>query len=573
MENFKKLQKTEINDKEILEMILQFFYENKFVGSAKQLEQSANIVYDQNEIQQLFLYIKSRQYDDAIKFLIDGNFDVNRKQEVMKIIKTRKFLEFVKMGKTLEALEFLRKELAVLIKDRVILNKMSILLFQKDQGNLEKLLKQFFNEINIDEFLVKKIQTMLCLSLDSNGNRILPNSRLETLLNTYYNEAMDVEDENLALSHQDKLSTLSKCFIIEKYEEEIWHIEVSSVKRYIATCARNGMVCIFVTEFVGKTVYMNCKSSFLAHKKYVTAMDWSSDETCLLTASADKLIKLWNPFEGKCIKTFAVHTDIVTSLKWLSGDTFISGSIDKKLLICTTDNRVIGSENFFRIRKVLVSKALSCVIIIPSSMNDIVFYDYNNYKELNRLTELDPVISANISQSDNGKFLIVNSSKVNAYINLYDLTTYQLVGKYYGHTQEQYVIECCFGGINDEYIICGSEDCLIYIWERSNSIPVHVVKGHTGCINSCRLIYNDSTPYMVSVSDDFTIRLWHDSSTEVVYEDSTVRRNDRNNFSDLYRDSVYSGSLGAGQLAEYYNYISEDSNSESNDNGESDNSN
>ena len=127
-------------------------------------------------------------------------------------------------------------------------------------------------------------------------------------------------------------------------------------------------------------------------------------------------------------------------------------------------------------------------------MNDIILYDHKNYREINTISELDPIISSNLSINDEGRFLITNISKVNASINLYDLRTCTMVNKFYGHTQEQYVIECSFAGDNDEFIICGSEDACIYIWHRSSSIAISVIRGHTGSINSCLLpFYNQIT--------------------------------------------------------------------------------
>jgi WD40 repeat protein len=200
----------------------------------------------------------------------------------------------------------------------------------------------------------------------------------------------------------------------------------------------------------------------------------------------------------------------------------VCGGIDKKMAICNINNREICTEYFSRIRKVLVSEAFNCLIIIPASMDDIIFFDYKNNKEINRLTELDPIISSNLSINDHGRFLISNTSKVNANINLYDLSNLALINKYYGHSQEQFCIECSFAGNNDEFILCGSEDASIYIWHRTNSIPISVVKGHTGTVNNCILTFYMDKPLIFSVSDDFTMRLWTTSNAQILYKDLTA---------------------------------------------------
>ena len=534
------LQKTEANEKEILEMILQFFYENKYIESAKLLESKANIIYDQNEIQQLKYLLKNHQFDESVKFLESSNFENFQKAEVLKILKSRKFLELVKSNKRREALDYLRTEIAPLLMDMKALNKFSVVLFDKQDDQFEKHFRQNFNEIYNDELLITKVQSLLCLSLDSSGNRILPNSRLETLLNTYHEECDSMYVDDFGTSNQNTPLGCSlknfKNFIIEKHEDEVWHLELSNNKKHLATCSRNGMIGIFRLDLGVNLSFIkvDCISYFLAHKKYLTQIQWSKNDKHLLTSSADKSIKLWDPLEGKCLKTFTLHSDIVTSVKWLNDEMFVSGGIDKKMVISTITNRVLCSEIFSRIRKVLVSDALNCLVIIPASMNDIIFFDYKNFKEIHRLTELDPIISSNISVNDDGRYLITNISKVNANINLYDLTNFSLVNKYYGHTQEQFCIECSFSGNNDEYIICGSEDASVYIWHRSNSIPLSVIKGHTGSVNNCLLSFHMGEPFIFSVSDDYTLRLWTHNHTEVLYEDLTAIKSNRK-ISDIYK--------------------------------------
>ena len=210
------IEKTEKNEKEILEMILQFCYENKYIQTAKLIESKTSIIYDQNEIQELKYLLKEHEFEKSIQFLEKSNFENLQKTEVLKIIKSRKLIELIKNSNFHEALEYIRKELSPLLKNSTIMNKFSILLFIKDKDYLERYLRQNFNDISVDETLIFKVQNLLCLSLDSNGNRILPNSRLENLLNKYYNlilnqNILDVNNYNI-----DSQSQLQKSNNIEE---------------------------------------------------------------------------------------------------------------------------------------------------------------------------------------------------------------------------------------------------------------------------------------------------------------------------------------------------------------------
>ena len=546
------LLKTDINSKEILEMILQYLDENKLFESEKLLGEKANIIFDQKEIQRLKNYLKDHQFDEAILFLEKSNFENLQKSEVLSLIKSRKYIELIKEGKKESALEYLRNEISIIHTDQRILNKYTILLFQKNSIDLEKFLCSNFNEINNDEIIIKKIQSLLCLSIDSKGNRILPNNRLETLLKNYIdlmnNGNVEIENQRRSspfMTQKIKFIKYDNQKIIEKHDDEVWLIEITLNHKYFITCSRNGMLCVFQTEISPKEIKIECINSFLAHRKYITSMKWSNkDNNYLLTSSADKQIKLWNAIEGKCLKTFMIHLDIVTSVLWLNDDTFISGSIDKKMLISTISglnssninsnnsnitSKIICSETFLRVRDLLLSSFLNCVIVIPASMNDIIFYNYKEFREVHRFAELDPIISGNVSKYDDGRFLITNVSRVNASINLYDLSTFSIINKFYGHTQDQYIIKCSFAGTQDEYIVCGSEDASIFLWHRNNSIPIHVLKGHTGALNSVEWIVNNENSILLSVSDDHTLRVWTDKSVQITYKDLTIKEDGTKN--------------------------------------------
>ena len=212
------IEKTEKNEKEILEMILQFCYENKYIQTAKLIESKTSIIYDQNEIQELKYLLKEHEFEKSIQFLEKSNFENLQKTEVLKIIKSRKLIELIKNSNFHEALEYIRKELSPLLKNSTIMNKFSILLFIKDKDYLERYLRQNFNDISVDETLIFKVQNLLCLSLDSNGNRILPNSRLENLLNKYYNLILNqniLDVNNYNIDSQSQLQKyLKRCYYI-----------------------------------------------------------------------------------------------------------------------------------------------------------------------------------------------------------------------------------------------------------------------------------------------------------------------------------------------------------------------
>ncbi len=134
------LLKSENNNKEILEMILQFLDENKLYDSEKLLAEKANIIFDQKEIQQLKDFLRDHKFDEAILFLEKSQLENLQKFEVLKLIKSRKYIELVKEGKKEIALQFLRNEISQIYSDQKILNKYTVLLFQSNSNDFETFL-------------------------------------------------------------------------------------------------------------------------------------------------------------------------------------------------------------------------------------------------------------------------------------------------------------------------------------------------------------------------------------------------------------------------------------------------
>jgi WD40 repeat protein len=84
---------------------------------------------------------------------------------------------------------------------------------------------------------------------------------------------------------------------------------------------------------------------------------------------------------------------------------------------------------------------------------------------------------------------------------LWDLNKREKISKFQGHKQLMNVIKCFFGGVNENLVICGSEDYFIYIWNRDKGDLLSKLEGHTQTVNCVH--WNPTNPYIfASASDD-----------------------------------------------------------------------
>jgi WD40 repeat protein len=80
--------------------------------------------------------------------------------------------------------------------------------------------------------------------------------------------------------------------------------------------------------------------------------------------------------------------------------------------------------------------------------------------------------------ADDGRHVLVNvSSDSRPEVHLWDLEEQAIVQRFRGHRQARYVIRSCFGGIRNSFVICGSEDSLVYVWHMSSGALVAKLGG------------------------------------------------------------------------------------------------
>lgn len=92
-------------------------------------------------------------------------------------------------------------------------------------------------------------------------------------------------------------------------------------------------------------------------------------------------------------------------------------------------------------------------------------------------------------------------------VHLWNIKDKILVRKFQGAKHGFYIIYSCFGGVNQNFVASGSEDCKVYIWHKTREKPIIVLSGHSQTVNC--VSWNPKYPHILaSASDDSTVRLW-----------------------------------------------------------------
>ena len=129
-----------------------------------------------------------------------------------------------------------------------------------------------------------------------------------------------------------------------------------------------------------------------------------------------------------------------------------------------------------------------------------------------------------ISISRDSRYMLVNMADNE--VQLIDIESAEIVRRFLGQKQQEFVIRSTFGGADENLIISGSEgksryylehsdpfilipslDSKVYIWHKENGTLIETLEGHiTGCVNA--VSWNSADPSMfASAGDDKVVRM------------------------------------------------------------------
>ncbi|KAJ7919139.1 WD40-repeat-containing domain protein [Mycena leptocephala] len=272
--------------------------------------------------------------------------------------------------------------------------------------------------------------------------------------------------------------------------------------------------------------------SLSGHTMSISSLKFSPDGSKLASSGADKIIKLWDTYTGDVLRTLVGHTEGISDIAWSNdGDYLASASDDKTIRIWdmkvgTEIKTLLGHTNFVfcvnynptsnllvsggfdetvRVWDVARAKSLKVLpahsdpvtsvsfnhdgtLIVSCAMDGLIrIWDADSGQCLKTLVDDDNPICSHVKFTPNSKFVLASPKT-------HDSTTYS------GHTNRTYCIFACFINTKGNYVVSGSEDAKVYIWDLQTRQVLQVLEGHRAIIASA------------SMEKDLTIRVWYDNN-------------------------------------------------------------
>ncbi|EGC37333.1 hypothetical protein DICPUDRAFT_46602 [Dictyostelium purpureum] len=532
------------NRTELVRLLIQSLDSLGYDKSSKILEQESGISLQSKEINQFSESVIEgdwKKVEELLPFLKLNDRDTNN---VKFLIFSQKFLEYLEHNKISKALQCLREEITPLNKDSKKLQHLTSLIMTVNTSETKKIIKQKSSRVT----LLSEIRKFV------NPNLMLPDNRLEQLIKQsiqyqigkclYHNTSEQFTELFKDHTCEKDQMPLDVLFTLkDKHRDEVWFITFSNDGKKLASCSRDNNIIIWDMSpiYLDEPSEPKVLHTLSGHTKEVSHLAWSPNDKYLLSTSNDSTTKLWNPADGTLLKTFAKHTDYVTCCSWHPDNKrFVTGGNDRNIYLWSIENlnldqpngnssssssnlsnnnynnhlhipnqsaQPIKSWQCARVNDLAIHKDGRQLIVICHEKK-IRIYDLENEKKAETsLNEADSITSMQLSKDC--KYALVNTSCQE--IHLWDLEKQNIVQKYRGQKQGRFVIRSCFGGVDEAFILSGSEDSTIYIWHRQTGTLLETLSRHSGTVNT--VCWSPCSPNIFcSASDDQTIKVWSNTN-------------------------------------------------------------
>lgn len=297
-------------------------------------------------------------------------------------------------------------------------------------------------------------------------------------------------------------------------------VRFSPCGRLLATASLDGTVALLSPSSLAVIATLR------GHTGGVSDLSWSTDSFYLCSASDDRTLRIWDfrpilsgpnpggqpadPNADRCIRVLKGHTNFVFSANFNPQTSYqvASGGFDCTVRIwdvksgrCVraidAHSEPVTSVHFIRDGSIIVSGSHdgSCKI-----------WDARTGSCLKTvIDDKKPAVSFSMF-SPNGKFILV--ATLDDSLKLCNFATGKFLKVYSGHVNRVYCIQSAFSVTNGKYIVSGSEDNCVYIWDLQGRNILQKLEGHTDAVISVSCHPTENKIVSGGLDNDRTVRLW-----------------------------------------------------------------
>ncbi|OCF74989.1 hypothetical protein I204_03836 [Kwoniella mangroviensis CBS 8886] len=471
------------------------------------------------------------------------------------LISQQKYLEHLEIGQQKKALGVLRGELNKVAKDQEVLHTLSGFMMCLDKDDLYERAMWDGAQGTSRRQLLEHLQAFISPQI------MMPSRRLATLfdqarrhqqLSCLYHE--EPESTSLYTDHKCESGAFPSVttHVLADHSDEVWRIEWSPDGMYLASSGKDKTVVIWQLKY-GIVPFQHLKE----HTDSVDAMAWSPDGKTLVTG-ADKNIFVWDVKTGELqpkSSSGSQHSDTISAIQWLpDGSEFVVASMDCKVAFYSPSGSLLRqwSTKDRQLKDFVITPDGKRIIAITTLLKRVFHNDKLRQSMSSRPSEESEIIESTTAIGPNGASLapfyyatmeyslmmirIADHNIIDSSQDLRCETTsirlssdgkrvivscapdeiqvwsidpgFRYIRKHSGHVQGRYLIRSAFGAPKDRFVLSGSEDGHVYVWQGTAPNPIEVLSGHKEVVNAVAWNPVAARRIFASCSDDHTIRIW-----------------------------------------------------------------
>ncbi len=294
----------------------------------------------------------------------------------------------------------------------------------------------------------------------------------------------------------------------DAHESEVNSVGFSPDSKYIVSGSDDKKMKLWDAD---NKVFLH---TFKGHKSRVNSVAISPDGQYIVSGSRDKTVKLWDVEDRVLLHTFDGHghTLSVNSVAISpDGQYIVSGSRDKTVKLWDVEDRVllhtfdghkseVNSVAFSPDGQYIVSGSLDKTVKLWDVKNQVLLHTFNGHEEAIIFNGHEEAIIS-VDFSPDGQYIV--SGSLDKTVKLWDVKNKVILHTFNGH--ESGVNSVSFSP-DSQYIVSGSLDKTVKLWDVKNKVILHTFNGHKEKVNS--VAFSPDGQYIVSGSYDKTVKLW-----------------------------------------------------------------
>ncbi|WVZ60350.1 hypothetical protein U9M48_010395 [Paspalum notatum var. saurae] len=234
-----------------------------------------------------------------------------------------------------------------------------------------------------------------------------------------------------------------------------------------------------------------CLRVLPAHSEPVTAVDFDRDGAMIVSGSYDGLCRVWDSATGHCVKTLIDDESPPVSFAKFSPN-------GKFVLAATLDSTLIprGKDYLEEIKGTISLGLQSSIVRVPCSKGFLLVSGY-----------VGSVLTC-LKQPRTGECLLLQEHPGMPLERLWNFSAGKFLKTYTGHVNTKYCIPAAFSITNGKYIVSGSEDKCVYLWDLQSRKIVQKLEGHTDTVIAVSCHPRENMIASGALDNDKTVKVW-----------------------------------------------------------------